>query len=176
MREKHRPPNYRPSVAKLETEIDLGDRVAPLTARVNRQAKRLIVKVDSVKGRVLVTAPSKRALPEALRFAGERAPWIRARLDEGAPARPFLPGGLCPYRGVPHLVVNRGPARATVRRLPGERPMLIVGGAPAHLNRRLVDWLKREARRALLERAGVHAARLGKKIARIRIRDTVSRW
>lgn len=164
------------SAPKVETEIDLGDRIAPLTARINRRAKRLIVRVDPVAGRVLVTAPSKRALPEALRFASERAGWIRERLDEGGAARPFAHGGVCPYRGVFHRVINDGPPRAPVRLVEGDPPLIAVGGDPAHINRRLVDWLKRDARRALAGRAHVHAATLGKKIARITVRDTRSRW
>lgn len=166
----------RQSNAVLETEIDLGDRVAPLVARVNRRATRLIVKVDAVHGRVLVTAPSKRALTEALEFAGARKGWIRARLEEGAPARPFVDGGMCPFRGIFHRIVNEGGPRAPVRVVVGEQPLLTAGGDPTHLNRRITDWLKREARQALAERAHLHAAKLGKKISHVSIRDTRSRW
>lgn len=160
----------------VETEIDLGDRVAPLVARVNRRARRLIVKVDSVQGRVIVTAPSKRALAEAIEFAGARAHWIRERLNEGAPARPFVDGGVCPYRGVFHRIVNEGGPRAPVRVVSGEPPLLTAGGDPEHLNRRIADWLKREARRVLGERCAGYAATLGKKITRVAVRDTRSRW
>ncbi|MEX0645013.1 MAG: SprT family zinc-dependent metalloprotease [Parvularculaceae bacterium] len=162
--------------AKFETEIDLGDRTVPLVARVNRRAKRLIVKVDSLEGRVVVTAPSKRALPEALRFAGERSSWIRARLDEGAPARPFVDGGLCPYRGVMHAIRCEGSPRLLARVVTEGTPVIRVGGDPAHVNRRLVDWLKSEARAALTERAQAHSAQLGKNFSRISIRDSRSRW
>lgn len=160
----------------VETSIDLGDRTAPLVARVNRRARRLIVRVDPVSGRVMVTAPSKRALPEALRFAAARALWIRARLDEAAAARPFVAGGVCPYLGVEHRIVHQGPARAAVTRRAGDQPSLLVGGDPAHLNRRLTDWLRREARDALTARADDYAARLGRRRGPIRIRDTRSRW
>ena len=160
----------------VETSIDLGDRIAPLTARVNRRARRLIVKVDPVAGRVLVTAPSQRALPEALRFADTRKIWIRERLDEAPAARPFANGGVCPYGGVDHVIVNQGGVRSPVVRLEGEAPKLIVGGDPAHLNRRLVDWLKKEARAALAARVDFYVAELGRKRGAIRIRDTRSRW
>lgn len=177
----HDPETLRPPMRKtipdtVETSIDLGDRTAPLLARVNRRARRLIVRVDPVSGRVLVTAPSKRALPEALRFAATRAAWIRARLDEADVARPFIAGGVCPYLGVEHRIVHQVPARAPVTRLAGDDPKLLVGGDPAHLNRRLVDWLRREARTALTARADDYAARLGRKRGPIRIRDTRSRW
>ena len=49
------------------TEINIGARAAPLIARVNRRAKRLILKVDPIAGEIHVTAPSKRAVPEAIR-------------------------------------------------------------------------------------------------------------
>lgn len=166
----------REAPTRVDTEIDLGDRIAPLTARINRRAKRLIVKVDPVAGRVLVTAPSKRSLPEALRFAIERAPWIRARMDEGAPARRFEDGGLCPYRGVFHRVVNTGGPRAPVKVRADEPPVIEVGGDPTHLNRRLCDWLKKEARRVLSIHVEMHAQKLGRIPARIQVRDTRSRW
>ncbi|HXI85817.1 MAG TPA: SprT family zinc-dependent metalloprotease [Parvularculaceae bacterium] len=164
------------ALLKFEMTLDLGDRLAPATLCVNRRAKRLIVKVDAISGRILVTAPSKRAVPEALRFAQTRAPWIKLRLAEGGAARPFFDGGVCPFRGVPHRVVNEGSSRAPVRLAEGAPPSIFIGGEPAHLNRRLVDWLKREAHKALDERAHFHAAKLGMKITRISLRDTRSRW
>lgn len=166
----------REAPSRVETEIDLGDRIAPLTAKINKRAKKLIVKVDPVAGRVLVTAPSKRSLPEALRSAVERAPWICERMNEGFPARRFEDGGMCPYRGVFHRVVNIGGPRAPVRIRAGEPPAIEVGGNPEHLNRRLCDWLKKEARRVLSIHVEKHAAKLGRTPARIQVRDTRSRW
>ena len=160
----------------METSIDLGGQIAPLTARVNRRARQLIIKVDPVTGRVIVTAPSKRALPEAIRFANDRRAWINARLDEGAPAQPFEPGGYFPYRGLAHEIINSGPARSPVRCVDGESPHFLVGGEAVHINRRLVDWLKKDAKRTLSERAHDFAGRLGKNISRVQVRDTRSRW
>lgn len=157
----------------LDATIDLGDRTAPLTARVNRRARRLIVKVDAVAGRVIVTAPSKRALPEAIDFARTRARWIMRQLDEGDGARPFADGVVFPYRGAPLCVVNEGGARAGVR-MDGER--LLAGGDSRYLNRRVTDWLKAQARQALTARADHYAAMLGRKRGAISIRDTKSRW
>ncbi|MFZ5616406.1 MAG: M48 family metallopeptidase [Pseudomonadota bacterium] len=157
----------------LETTIDLGDRTLPLTARVNRRARRLIVTVDAISGRVIVTAPSNRALPEAVDFAKTRARWIRRQLTESDGAKPFGSGLVFPLRGAPVSVVNEGGPRGAVR-LVGDR--LIAGGEEAHLNRRITDWLKSEARRALTERADHFATRLGKRRGPITIRDTRSRW
>ena len=56
------------------------------------------------------------------------------------------------------------------------RPTLRVEGNPAHSSRRLLDWLKREARRRIDERVFWYAAQLGVRPRRITIRDTTSRW
>lgn len=162
----------RPAPPPLETTIDLGDRSAPLTARVNRRARRLIVKVDPVKGRVIVTAPTKRALNDAIDFARTRARWIAGELDAGG-ARPFAPGATFPLRGAPVVVEAAGRGRDGVRL---EADRLLAGGDPAHLNRRVTDWLKKEARTALTERVDHYAGLLERRRGPISIRDTRSRW
>ncbi len=156
----------------LETTIDLGDRSAPLTARINRRARRLIVKVDPVKGRVIVTAPSRRALNDAIDFARTRARWITGELDAGG-ARPFAPGESFPLRGSPVIVETAGRLRDGIRLEAGR---LIAGGDPAHVNRRITDWLKKEARAALTTRVDHYAGLLGRRRGAITIRDTRSRW
>jgi len=163
----------RPSLHPFETTIDLGDRSAPLTARVNRRARRLIVKVDPVKGRVIVTAPSRRALKEAIDFARTRARWISNELDAGALACPFAAGMSFPYRGAPVTVELGARPRESVR---VERGALIAGGDARHLNRRVTDWLKREARAVLTDRVDHYSALVDRRRGRITIRDTRSRW
>ena len=162
----------RPSPPPIETTIDLGDRSAPLTARVNRRARRLIVKVDPVKGRVIVTAPSKSALTEAIDFARTRARWISGELDAGG-ARPFAPGEIFPLRGAPVTIEAAGRLRDGVRLEAGR---LLAGGDPRHLNRRVTDWLKKEARATFTDRVDHYAALVGRRRGAITIRDTRSRW
>lgn len=163
----------RPADIAAETTIDLGDRTAPLVARINRRARRLIVTVDTVAGRVIVTAPSRRALPEAIDFARTRTRWISAQLVLSERAKPFRHGVVIPYRGAPTPIERAGGPREGVRYDDGR---ILAGGDEAHLNRRVRDWLKSEARRILTERADHYAGRLRKKRGPITIRDTRSRW
>ena len=163
-----------------ETQITLGGASAILDIRVNPRAKRLILKVDPVRGRILVTAPSKRAVPEAIAFAKSRAHWLEQQLATGARAIPFAAGDIAPFEGAPHRIIAAPDRRASVRlrrpaseTAPGE---ISVGGDPAFVNRRMVDWLKTAARRRLTERADIHCRELGVKRGRITIRDTRSRW
>lgn len=157
-------------------EINIGARPAPLVVRINRRAKRLILKVDPISGEIFVTAPTKRAVPEAIAFAKERAEWIAGHLDEKLKARPFLDGQQAPFRGKPHLIRRHGGPRAPVRVDDGAAPTIHVGGDDAHLNRRLTDWMKRQARRDLTERVDHYCRLLDKKRGAIRIRDARTRW
>lgn len=158
------------------TEINLGAMSAPLVARVNRRAKKLIVKVDAVTGEILVTAPSKRTLPDAIAFAHERADWIAGQMKNALRAKPFAPGAVIPYRGVDHLIVQCGGPRAPVRLDYDAGPVLRVGGEAEHVNRRLTDWLKKQARQILAERADHYSARLGRTRGPLRVRDMRTRW
>ena len=163
----------RPAPQPVHTTIDLGDRTAPLTARVNRRARRLIITVDSVAGRVIVTAPSKRALPEAIDFARTSSSWIKNRLAETNGATPFSSGLIFPLRGRPTTIIQSGSARNAVRH---EGEHLVVGGDRDHINRRVTDWLKKEARATLTERVDHYAEAINRKRGAISIRDTRSRW
>ena len=71
-----------------------------------------------------------------------------------------------------------------IRHAPGGRgathvadgPAIVVAGAPEHLRRRVVDFLKREAKRDLEPAVMGYAARLGVTVKAIRLRDQTSRW
>lgn len=158
------------------TEINIGAISTPLIARVNRRAKKLIVKVDPVAGEILVTAPSKRTLPDAIAFAHERADWIAGQMKNALRAKAFAAGAMIPYRGVDHLIIQSGGPRTPVRLDYAVRPAIHVGGDAEHINRRLTDWLKKQAREVLIERADYYTTRLGQKRGSIRIRDTRTRW
>lgn len=83
---------------------------------------------------------------------------------------------MLPLRDVPHRITHRV-ARGTVWTEESEAgPLLCVAGDPVHLPRRVRDYLKREAKRELDAASRQYAAALGVKIARVSIRDQVSRW
>lgn len=158
------------------TEINIGAQAAPLIARVNRRAKRLILKVDPIAGEIHVTAPSKRAVPEAIRFAHERIDWIANQLTDNLRAKPFANGMSVPFNGADHIILHDEKLRGAPRIDDDLVPAIRVGGGAEHLNRRVCDWLKREARKQLTARVDRHCAELGKQRRALRIRDTKTRW
>ena len=158
--------------------LEIDGALVPLTLRVNRRARRLIVRVMHQSGEVVVVAPSKTALKEALGFAETQRHWIAARLREVPPPVPFQPGGVVPFGGDAHRVSHRPRARSGVfldaDLLDGK--LICVSGEIAHLPRRVEDFLKREARSLMLERTAEHCRALGLKVPRVVLRDPATRW
>jgi len=145
--------------------------------RADPRARRFIVKVDPATGQVVVVSPTSRSLERALEFARGEKEWIAGRLANVPPPVKLAAGSEILFRGVQHQirVGNGGRAPVWIDR-DAARPTIRVEGQPEHTPRRLVDWLKREARRRIDERVAVYAEQLGVTPKRITIRDTSSRW
>jgi predicted metal-dependent hydrolase len=145
--------------------------------RRSQRATRYTLRIDARSGDVLVTMPKRGSLAFARGFVERHEGWIRARIARRPLPVPFADGAIVPLRGAPHRIVHRPAARgvAFVERA-GEADLLVVAGDPAHLPRRVRDFLMREARRDLEPAVARHAAALGVSIERVTIRDTVSRW
>src|SRR5690606_17567232 len=103
--------------------------------------------------------------------------WLEQRLAK-LPDRPEVrPGVKIPLRGVPHRIEHEPGARGTVEVSAGpDGPLLVVRGDRRHLQRRVADFLKREAKREIEPLVARHAARAGGKARSISFKDTTSRW
>lgn len=141
--------------------------------RLNPRARRLIVKVHPTTGEVSVTAPSQRALDRALEFARGQSDWIARQLSRVPSPVPLGIGAKIPLHGRDHTVREGEAGRGSVW---VEDGIIRVAGHKEHHARRLLDFLKREAKRVLEARTLVHGAAVGLKHRRITVRDTASRW
>lgn len=170
--------------------MNVAGREVRVVLKANRQARRMILKVDPIRREVVITCPSVRGFSQALAFAQKHEAWVEERLTALPEPVPFVPGALIPLRGELHEIIHDPtgrrrvpvrvePASETVLPLFGEptqRARLVVSGDEDHLGRRLTDWLKREARMDLTEATLAHAEAYGTAPARISVRDTSSRW
>ncbi|MBV9395343.1 MAG: M48 family metallopeptidase [Methylobacteriaceae bacterium] len=145
-------------------------------------ARRYTLRVKNVTGEVVLTMPIRGSLKEAQAFAERQGAWIGARLRRLPQAIPFAPGATIPLRGVAHEIVHRPGRRGTVwieapeAQFPEGQAALCVAGDRAHVERRVRDYLKREAKRDL-EAAVLHYTRELKLPTRsVGLRDTTSRW
>lgn len=155
-------------------DVDAGGQVLSIHLRRSDRAKRMSLRVHpSGTGGVVLVLPKGVPLAEGVRFARSKSDWISQRLALLPTRIPFADGAVVPLLGVPHLIRHRPDARRGVW---AEEGIIHVSGQAEHLPRRLLDWLKREARAAIVPRARQHAATLGKQINRITLRDPRSRW
>ncbi len=154
-------------------EIVIEGQPVPVRVRRNARARRLILRMDGDGPGVVVTLPPHAPDAEALGLARRKSAWIAGQMGSRLPPVPFEDGALVPHLGrmrrVRHAPEGRGNAR-----LEGDE--IVVAGRPEHLERRLGDWFRTEARRELSARADRHCAALGVKRGRITVRDTRSRW
>ena len=161
--------------------LEIGKWSVPIIARVNRRAKRLILRVDPVANVVTVTAPSARAVPEAIAFAKSRRDWIAGQLSDRFCARPFQPGDIVPFRGEPHLLCH-SPGRRATRIAPmneavsGAKAFIEVSGAEDHFNRRVCDWMKANAKSTFVEKSDYYCRELNVARGAVTVRDTRTRW
>jgi predicted metal-dependent hydrolase len=169
---------YRRPTEPSALEIIFDRSVFLVRLRRHRQARRYTLRIDAALHEVVLTMPPRGSVREARDFAQQHGGWIAARLKRLPEAAPFVHGVEVPLRGIPHRIVHRRNVRGTVWTETDDRGqrLLCVAGEPPHLDRRIGDFLKREARADLETVSNRYAAKLGIPIKRVSIRDQSSRW
>jgi predicted metal-dependent hydrolase len=159
----------------LPKQLAQGVGKVPVRVRVSRRARRLALKIDAVGDAVELVLPPRTSLPRALNFLKSNRAWVETRLAALPPRVTFAEGERVPILGVPHRIrrVARSREHGPVWTEAGE---LRVSGEVPHLSRRVRDYLKERAREEFGRRARRLAARLDRKIGRISVRDTTTRW
>jgi predicted metal-dependent hydrolase len=157
------------------SSLVIDGRTMPVTMRRNRNARRIILRLDPKTEGIVLTVPWTTSFEAALDFAASQAAWIWAQSRRMlAPVR-LVPGASVPLRGVEHAIVHHGGARRPVW-LECEPPRLCVSGDLAHAERRAADWLKSQAKHDLRAATREYAARMGVRFASLTVRDTSTRW
>jgi predicted metal-dependent hydrolase len=169
---------YRRPAEPSTVLVKHGSQVFAIRLRRHRRARRYTLRIHPTDREAILTMPPRGLIAEAREFAQLHGGWIAARLGRLPKAAPFQPGTVVPLRGTPHRIVHRAGVRGTVwteTRESGDKVICIAGGYE-HIDRRIHDFLKREARRDLHKAALDYAGMLGVRVKRLSIRDQSSRW
>jgi predicted metal-dependent hydrolase len=169
---------YRRPAEPATLLVKHGSQVFAIRLRRHRRARRYTLRIHPTDREAILTMPPRGTLAEAKDFAQLHGGWIAARLGRLPKAAPFHAGTVVPLRGTPHRIVHRAGERGTVwteTRDSGERILCVAGGAE-HMDRRVHDYLKREARKDLHKASLAYADDLGVRVKRVSIRDQSSRW
>jgi predicted metal-dependent hydrolase len=169
---------YRRPTEPAAFEVVFDREIYLVRLRRHRQARRYTLRIHAATREVVLTMPPRGSLKEAKDFAQKHGGWIAARIGRLPEAAPFAPGVLVPLRGVPHRIVHRRGVRGTVwREISGDGEALLgVAGDAPHVDRRVGDFLKREARRDLEAASRRFAGELNVFVKRVSVRDQASRW
>lgn len=152
-----------------------------LAVRQSARARRISLRIDPTGEGAVLVVPDGVPMKTAERFAREHAGWLARHLARRPDRIFFEDGVVLPVLAREHVIRHCPARRGTVWVEPADgdgdgRPIICVSGKAEHLSRRVTDWLKGRAREEISVRARAHASQLGRRVAKITIRDTSSRW
>lgn len=147
-----------------------------LKVNISPRAKRMALRLDP-KSRVMhLVIPKRASLRSAYHFAQDHQDWIQEKINELPRTVPFQDGAILPIFGHKRRIVvlyNANLRKTDIQLKQDEILVLTNKKDPTpRIRRFLIDLAKKE----ISTRAQEKADRLGKKIADLKVRDTVSRW
>lgn len=147
-----------------------------LIVKRSKRAKRVALRLDPVERVVNLVVPEKMPLKKAYYFAKSHEDWIRKTLGNLAPPIPFIDGAMLPVFGnVMTLRIHND--ESLVRNSITTKHNIIDVKTPSLTPEiPITRYLKKQAGLYLENLAKEKAARIGKDIASVNVRDTKTRW
>ena len=164
---------------RTELEVRHDGEIYRVQLRRMENARRFILRVRGATRDAVLTMPRRASLKDATDFAERNAAWVGVRLRRLPQQVSFADGATIPLRGVATTIVHRPGARGAVwfeRATETSPALLCVAGEAPHIERRVRDWLKAQARKELEASVQLYAARISLPPPPLTLRDTTSRW
>ena len=162
------------------TLLEIDGRQIDVRITENPRTKRLTLRLvpASATGESLrVTVPPKTPDDEIDQFLERNKAWAATRLSRLPEITYITDGAVIPLRGEPHRIVHSGTGRGIVSVGTEEDGKVIrVFGDPKFLPRKVMDFLKNQARQELSKAVDRYSRELDVKARSITLRDTTSRW
>lgn len=145
----------------------------PLVVRTDRRSRRLKLRLDPRRQRVVLTCPPRTSRSAALEWASTQRGWAEGEIARVPAKEPIEPGATIPFAGRDlRLMWDPAAPRAP---LLGDG-VLACGGPRESFAPRVLRWLRQEARRLLLADTMAAAARAGVHVAAVSVGDAETRW
>ena len=157
----------------LPDSLALPHGTAPVIWRRSARARRISLRIEPREGGVIVTLPPRAAASAGHAMLLAHTGWVAERLARLPRPLRLEHGAMVPLAGVDYRIDHRPEARGGAW-IEGGR--LVVTGEARFLPRRVLDFLRAEARRRLAALAASKASAAGLKLRRVVIKDTSSRW
>lgn len=158
-------------------ELDIDGEVFRVEVVNNTRSKRLTLRLKPDGRGAKVTTPAHVSDEEVSSFLNKNRNWIAVRLARMPKAGAPGDGTMILFQGTQHKVTHLDRPRGIVEaKLVAGEPTLLVPGDVEHMARRVVDFMKRQARKNLDMAVVKHAASLGVQPKSMRITDSKTRW
>lgn len=156
-----------------QPEVDIEGESVPVRIRRNPRARRISMRADAVKREIRITMPDYTPTNVALDFVATKREWIAARLQSAPDAAPIAPGSEIAVEGEAHVIAWR---EDWPRSISCGEGILRLGGPSSSVERRILRWLKTEARRIYTDEIRHYCERAGEPVPRLSLGDPRSRW
>jgi len=157
--------------------VEIDGRIVPVKVNVNDRAKRITLRIMPDGDGLKVTTPSHVGDDEIEAFVERNRNWAATRMSRMPDRVDMVEGAMIPFKGVDHRIVLSGKLRGLVKvDYIDDQPVLIVPGEASATGRKLVSFMKSQARKELDRVVSIHASTIGIRPKQIRITDTTSRW
>lgn len=158
---------------ELPTALVIAGRTVPV-AVIRRATQRAVrLRASAVAGRIEISLPAHGGDAVGAALLKSHEAWLAAQVARWPQPLPFAPGAIIPLDGN-DVRIDWDAAHPRTPVLAGDS--LRIGGPLALLPGRIERWLKAQALADLEATTQALAAQLGRKVARVSVGDTVSRW
>jgi len=166
--------NTKPTESKTKDQFRDSDDPRILY-KISDRAKNITLRVNISDREILVTVPGEGSIAKAKRFVAKQADWIEVQLESLPPPQPFIPGGSVLMRGeLYQLVKPEGRGRPRVNH--ASKVINVPSPDLESFSGRVRRFMIREAREELEAASHHYADLVDKRVGKVSIRDTSSRW
>lgn len=164
---------FRRNVPNTVPDLDIGGRRVAVAVARNARARRISLRADSVHGVLRLTLPLRTPMRDGMALIEAQHSWIASKVTRWPRPLPFEPGVLIPFEGG-ELLLDWAESNPRAIRQTGAT--LRAGGPVSTLAGRTTRWLRAQALDRLDRETRLLAARVGKPVAGVAVRDPASRW
>lgn len=157
----------------LPDYLQVGEEMLPLVIRRHRRAKRICLRYNPTDHAISLTLPRHTRVTDGLRFLMQKSEWVITTLRDMPSKKQIKPGVVIPLLGK-RVRIKHEPDMT--RKWILRDDVLYVSGPRGEFPERVTEALKKIASLTLTKLAERDAARIGRKLARVSVRDTRSRW
>lgn len=152
--------------------LKVGEEVLPLVIKRHNSAKRICLRYNPTQHAISLTLPRHTRVSVGLDFLITKSQWLIDTLEEMPSKKQIKPGVVIPILGRRIRIKHDARMRGWLL----SDDMLLLSGDRDQFPERATYALKKIAAGEISALAHDYAAQIGKRIARISVRDTRSRW